>query len=269
MLDRYERILKWAGFALAALLVLQISRIALRANPLKSVTVPAIPRLDPKPEALADVNPATLSKGGAGESTAHSTERAASKTTNSSDTRPGKDSKASTTDVVADRSAPTNQSVEIGANVSTNSFAANATTSADKAALSKTNSPKTESHGMVAATGMAGARASSHHGGPPKASDLPPVIQARVDRITESEILAPVVHPMPAALIGIAGERVFLRSSSGQTGMVKEGDELGGMKLLCIGTNRVLVEEGGEKKELMIFAGMGGDSLLPKDKKDQ
>jgi len=38
--------------------------------------------------------------------------------------------------------------------------------------------------------------------------------------------------------------------------MVKEGDEMGGMKLLRIGTNRVLVEHEGEKKELTIFSGL-------------
>jgi hypothetical protein len=33
--------------------------------------------------------------------------------------------------------------------------------------------------------------------------------------------------------------------------------------LLRIGINRVLVEENGEKKELRLFAGMGGETLLP------
>ena len=85
-----------------------------------------------------------------------------------------------------------------------------------------------------------------------------------MDRIIESEILAPVIRPMPMALLGIAGEVAFLRAPSGQTGLVKEGDDLGGIKLLRIGINRVLVEEQGQKKELMIFSGYGGDSLLPK-----
>lgn len=97
-----------------------------------------------------------------------------------------------------------------------------------------------------------------------KASGLPPEIQARVDRVTDSEILGPVMHPMPMALLGIAGNVAFLRSPSGQTGLVKEGEDLGEIKLLRIGTNRVLIEENGEKKELMIFTGYGGDSLLPK-----
>ena len=60
-----------------------------------------------------------------------------------------------------------------------------------------------------------------------KAASLPPEVQARVDRVTESEIFGPVMHPMPMALLGIAGKLAFLRSASGQTGMVKEGDDLG------------------------------------------
>ena len=65
--------------------------------------------------------------------------------------------------------------------------------------------------------------------------------------------------------MGIAGDVAFLRSANGQTGMVKEGDSLGDLKLLRIGINRVLVEQGGQKKELTIFSGYGSDSLLPKE----
>jgi hypothetical protein len=99
-----------------------------------------------------------------------------------------------------------------------------------------------------------------------KGPDLAPAMQARVDKIVESEILGPVFHPLPMALMGIAGNVAFLRSPSGQTGLVKEGDELGGVKLLQIGTNRVLVEQSGEKKELMIFSGYGSETLMPKEK---
>jgi hypothetical protein len=102
-------------------------------------------------------------------------------------------------------------------------------------------------------------------GGPPMALKLPTPIQSRIDRIKESEILGPVMHPMPMALLGIADDDVFLRAPDGQTGMVKEGGELGGVKLLRVGTNRVLVEQDGEKKELTLFSGYGGDSLLPND----
>ena len=98
------------------------------------------------------------------------------------------------------------------------------------------------------------------------APELPLAIRARVDRITDSEILGPVMRPLPMALLGIAGNAAFLRAANGQTGVVKEGDNLGGLKLLQIGTNRVLVEEDGQKQELTIFSGYGGESLLPKQK---
>jgi len=103
-------------------------------------------------------------------------------------------------------------------------------------------------------------------GGPggAKAVKLPPEIQARVDRVVESEILAPINHPMPMALLGVAGKSALIRSPSGQTGMIKEGEDLGEIKLLRIGINRVLVEQDGQPKELMIFSGLGGESLLPK-----
>lgn len=98
--------------------------------------------------------------------------------------------------------------------------------------------------------------------------ELPPDIKARVDRVYESEILGQVVHPLPMALIGIAGDFVFLRSANGQTGMIKEGESIGDLKLLRIGINRVLVEQGGKKQELMIFAGYGGTSLMPREKEN-
>ncbi len=99
-------------------------------------------------------------------------------------------------------------------------------------------------------------------GGP--APELSPAIKARVYRIYDSEVFGPVMRPLPMALLGIAGNTAFLRSPSGQTGLVKEGDSLGELKLVKIGINRVLVEQDGEKKELMIFSGYGGESLLPK-----
>jgi len=100
-------------------------------------------------------------------------------------------------------------------------------------------------------------------GGP--ALNLPAAVQARLDRIKESEILGPFMRPLPMALLGIADNDVFLRAPNGQSGMIKEGEELGGVKLVRIGINRVLVEEDGEKKELTLFDGIGGDSLMPKD----
>ena len=100
-----------------------------------------------------------------------------------------------------------------------------------------------------------------------KPSDLPPAVQARVERITQSEILGPVIRPLPMALLGIAGKDAFLRAPNGQTGLLKEGEELGGVKLLRIGTNRVLIEHEQQQKELTVFSGFGSETLLPKGEK--
>jgi len=100
----------------------------------------------------------------------------------------------------------------------------------------------------------------------PGAIDVPPEIRSRVDRIVQSEILGPFMRPLPMALLGIGDKDVFLRAPNGQTGLLKEGDELGGVKLLLIGTNRVLIEHEGQKKELTVFAGFGSETLLPKEK---
>src|ERR1017187_161379 len=99
--------------------------------------------------------------------------------------------------------------------------------------------------------------------------ELPPAMKSRISKITDSEILGPVMHPVPMGLLGIAGEFAFLRSANGQTGLVKPGDSLDDIKLLRIGINRVLIEQSGQKKELMIFSGYGGDSLLPTNTPDE
>jgi hypothetical protein len=106
--------------------------------------------------------------------------------------------------------------------------------------------------------------------GPPrdgkKDSSLPPAILARIDRITQSEVLGPVMRPLPMALLGIAGKDAFIRAPNGQTGLLRAGEELGGVKLLQIGTNRVVIELEGQTKELSVFSGFGSETLLPKGK---
>jgi hypothetical protein len=99
-------------------------------------------------------------------------------------------------------------------------------------------------------------------------TNLPPVIQTRVEKITQSEILGPVIRPLPMALLGIAGKDAFVRAPNGQTGLLREGEELGGLKLLRLGTNRILVEFEQQQKELTIFEGFGSDTLLPKAKEN-
>jgi hypothetical protein len=106
-------------------------------------------------------------------------------------------------------------------------------------------------------------------GRPQAAPQLSPEIQAHVAYIQASEIFGPVPRPLPMALLGIAGRDAILRTANGQTGLLREGEELGGIKLLRIGTNRVLIEEQGEQKELMLFSGFGGESLVPNDKENQ
>src|SRR5262245_54153811 len=100
------------------------------------------------------------------------------------------------------------------------------------------------------------------------ATNLPPEISARIDRVTQSEILGSIIRPLPMALLGIAGQDAFLRAPNGQTGLLKEGEELGGVKLLRIGTNRVLIEHEGQQKELTVFSGFGSETLLPKQKEN-
>ena len=102
--------------------------------------------------------------------------------------------------------------------------------------------------------------------GPPTTS-VPPEIQARIDRIVKSEILGPLPKPQPLMLLGLAGGKAILQTPTGQTGLAGVGDELGGVKVLRITTNRVLVEHQGKKKELMIHNGLGSETLLPQEKK--
>ena len=159
--------------------------------------------------------------------------------------------------------AITNASVQAGSetgapNARGTNVATSKTNSASKSKSKGTNSPS------PSAMAMSGMNPSSMRGGG-KPAELPPEIKARVDRIYESEIFGMVMRPQPMALQGIAGSSAFLRSPSGQTGLVKEGDSLGELKLLKIGINRVLVEQDGKKSELTIFEGYGSESLIPKD----
>jgi hypothetical protein len=95
-----------------------------------------------------------------------------------------------------------------------------------------------------------------------------PEIQARIDKIKSSQILGQVMTRPPAmpALLGIAGADVFIRAPNGQTGLVQEGGEFDGVKLLRVGTNRVLIEYQGKTNELTVFDGFGSESLLGKEK---
>jgi hypothetical protein len=95
---------------------------------------------------------------------------------------------------------------------------------------------------------------------------LPPEINARIEKIKNTQILGMIMRPPPMALMGIAGKDALLRSPSGQVALAREGDTVGELKLLKIGTNRVLVLHEGQTKELVLFEGVGSESLLSKGK---
>ncbi len=98
---------------------------------------------------------------------------------------------------------------------------------------------------------------------------LPESVRVQVETITQSEILGPLVRPQPLALIGIAGRDVFLRSANGRTGLLRAGESLDGIKLIRIGTNRVLIEERGKQRELTLFSGLGSKTLIPPTQKEK
>ncbi len=267
MLERSERVLKIACAALAVLLCFQLFSAMFRHNPLEHAKIPALPALaatgDEKAGGKSTNSVAAKAPGKAGTNATAmetpgkaATNSAASKTTNQSGT---KAVSVSEHDAAKDtNSAPDSAS----AKMETNSIAGTNLVQGTNL-ISGTNAVSGTNAMAQAKPGKRAAR-NPRPGAGKKAAELPPVIQARIDKITDSEILGPVIRPVPTGLLGIAGEYAFLRAPSGQTGMVKTGDELGGIKLLQIGVNRVLVEESGEKKELTIFEGYGGETLLPK-----
>jgi hypothetical protein len=260
-----EPLLKFVCLLLAALLLFQVVRLVIRNNPLERLQVPELPTLQADEKGTNSISGQVVGKKGT--NSVASTD-SGTKGTNSAT---GQVSRKTDTNSVAGQGiekAGTNAVLSQSSGMrDTNSVAG--TESGSKG----TNSVPEQAAGNTGTN--SGPRQFSARGGPGfgpgqplgvKAPDLPPIIQARVDKITLSELLAPIMRPLPMALLGIAGKDAFLRAPSGQTGMVKEGDELGGMKLLLIGINRVLIEHEGEKKELTIFSGFGSESLLPKQK---
>ena len=281
MRERTGQILKIACYALAALLLSQLVRTALRINPLARVTIPALPRLAsdtnaPAPEGGKMTNSvATQSKGTNSPVAKTPKERGTNLVADVAGKLGATNSAGPLTPALSPsegerEKAPRNGIADAATNgsnviyaspVSYPSLATNVIGTNALAKPSPTNSPSSKS----ALAGMNMNPSLMRSGGGGK-SDLPPEIKARVDRIYESELFGQIMRPQPMALQGIAGNSAFLRSPSGQTGLVKEGDSLGEIKLLRIGINRVLVEQDGQKSELTIFNGYGGESLMPKDK---
>jgi len=302
MFERSERVLKIACGGLALLLIFQVARGLVRRDPLSHLKIPALPVLavtqdaQPGGKATNAVSNSGTTKAGtnsssnpsvakgtnalaAKDSSGKGTNAAVAGDTNASteivttksdsnSTAGSKFLKALTNSVPGEtpKSASTNVAERTGTNsAETNITSAEVTkkdksTNASGAGPAKGNAaPGQEMAMMMGPPGFGGP-------GGKKATPLQPRIQAEVDKITDSEILGPVIRPMPMALLGLAGNSAFLRAPNGQTGLVKVGDELGGLKLLRIGTNRVLIEQEGEKKELTIFSGYGSETLMPKNK---
>ena len=269
MRERSELILRIACGVLAGLLLFQLARMVIHTNPLRGVHIPDLPALPASPDAQTAAN-GTNAVTGQGSSTNN---------TNSITSRKPGEKVTNSTTTQASAKSETNSPANLAGSLATNSVPTQASTNAETNSVSGQASDKTRTNvspGLASAkngnntatsrAGMTGPPPFMSQPGMTKMPELPPIIQARIDKITQSEILAPFMRPMPMALMGIAGKDAFLRAPSGQTGLVKEGDELGGIKLLRIGINRVLVEQAGEKKELTIFSGLGGESLLPQSK---
>ena len=260
MLERSEPILKGACWTLAAGPLFQAAHASSRADPQSHRPIPALPTLPPDtnaPVATAGNGPMPQGLGKGATNVAPAGAQVAGLGANG----------------IAGK-AGTNVSPKLAGQKGTN--AAKVLVEDEIAAKhSGTNVAGTNVNGKAAAGiakrmtggGMPPGMAMMGMGGSvTKVPELPLPVQARVFRITDSEILGPVIRPLPTALLGIVGEVAFVRSASGQSGMVKEGESVGALKLLQIGTNRVLVEEDGQKKELTIFSGYGSESLMPKQK---
>jgi hypothetical protein len=294
MRKRIELTLKIAFAVFAALLVFQVIRVIARTRTVQTLTVPALPTWSGS-AGTNNTSGTNVAKGGTNSAPS-------AKASGSNDLSSGKagtngtnamvTGKASGSNLVALAKGGTN-----GTNVAVSFSAAKSNVTASvktpktgtndlKSIVASTNASTAKTGTNSSSTNLAAAGDSTGKGtnssktasgmkkGPgqmagigKKGPDVPPAIKARIDRIVGSEILGLVPHPMPMGLLGIAGEYAFLRSPEGQTGMIKEGAELGSLKLLRVGTNRVLVEHEGQKQELMIYSGFGGESLMPKEEK--
>lgn len=290
MPERYERLLRILCVVLGAALLVRVGWVVIHHNPLAHLRIPSaptLPRTDSTPVAKATNNipgpeagmrPTNVLSAGKTSNASNSipSSQASKRDTNTGPEAVSNKHQTNVLPVVQMASSGTNAPKGTNAAVLTNLTTAEASqTNPINAAPQSTNSgtnsvsagpPPGKSANTGAPPNVAAATSTSPQkpGAPGKAPDLRPELMARVDRVTDSEILGPVMRPLPMALLGIAGNVAFLRAPNGQTGLVKEGEDLGSLKLLRIGTNRVLVEEEGQKKELMMFSGFGGESLLPK-----
>jgi len=286
--ERVEPALRILCLILAGCILYELAGLGLRWNPFHSVRVPELPRLtaiatatNSPPAGARGTNQLAATKGtnGALPATATNAPVTAAASTNSA-AMPASNSLAHTTPATVTTNLATKAAALAGTNGTASLTAQLPPRPGTNAALISTNHDTNLAPVLAAGTnhspalplkpdagprpGMPGTGMGFNGPGSP-GPGLPPALQARISRITDSEILGPVMHPLPKALLGIAGDVAFLRSDSGQTGLVKPGDTLDDLKLLRVGINRVLIEQNGQKQELMIFSGYGGESLLQND----
>ncbi|MFQ5653458.1 MAG: hypothetical protein ACE5GW_01850 [Planctomycetota bacterium] len=79
----------------------------------------------------------------------------------------------------------------------------------------------------------------------------------------------PPTKVSPPKLRGLVGSYAIIVAPDGSSGMVREGGEVGGVKVLRIATNRVLIEHKGERQELTIYSGLGSEPLLEPEKESK
>jgi hypothetical protein len=270
MFERSELALKVLCWAMLALVIYRLVVVIAHINPLYHLTIPALPTLSSVTTGSASgtTNSQVASKRET--NAAPKTAKAAVSTNLESQTTKTVAQTNQTTQGTNSLVRTTNSVGQVtNAVAQVSNVTAHATNSMVQTGNTPTNAPASLASGHRGPEpGRMGMPGGGMPGGAKLGPELPKEMQSRIDRVIESEILAPVMRPLPLALLGIAGNDVFLRAPNGQTGLVKEGEELGGVKLLRIGINRVLVEDQGERKELTIFAGMGGESLLTSTQKD-
>ena len=287
MPDRFERPLKILCLGLGALLFIQLAFLVWRGDPLAHLTIPALPTLPGETNAAAkpvpkDTNAAGAKVGTAATNGLNSTNVAASTNLQTSTNVASSTNSRNSTNVVVSTNTATSNNVAKSTNAVNSKNLVSTTNSSNSVAGGARRGRGADARGgapnlppgmtpEMAANLPPEVMAQMAGGGPPggpgagaKKMELPGDVQARVEKIINSELLGPVIHPMPMALIGISDDFAYLRATNVQTGPVKIGKEMGGIKLLKIGVNRVLVEVGGEKQELTMFEGVGGESLMPK-----
>ncbi len=288
MHNRLPLLFKGLCLVFGVLVLVQLSRLAVWQNPLAGVVIPKAPSVDstnapagntPTNSAFSSNAPMAKTSGTNIVATNSSPTNLLATTTNTSNS-----TNVTATNLAAAKSAFTNGAStnmasantnrvepkagtnaayrELTGKPATNAPASNDTTAAGSSVAKRSTGPNVAPPGMPPS-----ARANMPPGrGMPGGMDmgLPLMVQARIEQIIKSEILGMIMRPPPMALLGIAGKDVLFRSPTGQTGLLRVGEEMGGVKLLQIGSNRILIEQDGQKKELTIFEGLGGESLMPK-----